>query len=223
MQLQSHHKMLILILLGCLGLVIYWLLDESNILPAIQDGARIIRLIESSGVMGPILIVLLMTIAILVSPLPSAPIAIAAGAVYGHYWGTLYVLLGSLCGATGAFFIARYLGYDYVQKIANGRVPRKIFNSQNALMGFVLVTRLMPFLSFDIISYAAGLTRLLFWRFFIATIVGIAPASFFLAHVGSELATAEIGRMAIAVLAIGLVTGISVMFGYIRNKKSPGA
>lgn len=106
---------------------------------------------ESYGAIGPLIIILLMTIAILVSPLPSSPIAIAAGAAYGHLWGGLYVLTGSVTGATGAFLIARYLGYEYVEKIAKNHLPEKFINSQNALTGIVLLSRLMPFLSFDII------------------------------------------------------------------------
>ncbi len=48
-----------------------------------------------------------MILAILVSPIPSAPIAVAAGAAYGHTWGRLYVLLGAECGALAAFGLAR--------------------------------------------------------------------------------------------------------------------
>ena len=217
MRSESNQKILIFIFLGCLGLIIFWLLDDNNVLLALQDGTQIRQLVESYGAVGPALIIVLMTIAILVSPLPSAPIAIVAGAVYGHYWGALYVLIGSLCGASGAFFIARYLGFDYVQKVAKGHFPEKIFQSQNTLMGFVFITRFMPFLSFDIISYAAGLTTLLFWRFVLATFVGIMPASFFLAHVGSELATAELNRMAMALLAVGLLTGLTFLISFLRK------
>ena len=45
--------------------------------------------------------------------------------------------------------------------------------SQNALMGIVFVSRLLPFLSFDIVSYGAGLTTLSAWRFALATLAGL--------------------------------------------------
>ncbi|HEC27289.1 MAG TPA: TVP38/TMEM64 family protein [Gammaproteobacteria bacterium] len=191
-----------------------------NIFEKFQDGTQIRILVESYGAIGPLIIILLMTIAILVSPLPSAPIAIAAGAAYGHLWGGLYVLTGSVTGATGAFLIARYLGYEYVEKIAKNHLPEKFINSQNALTGIVLLSRLMPFLSFDIISYAAGLTPLLLWRFLAATIIGILPASFFLAHIGSELATTELNRVALALAVLAGFTGLSFAVNYFRNKKS---
>ncbi|MBC7286329.1 VTT domain-containing protein, partial [Hoeflea sp.] len=82
----------------------------------------------------------------------------------------------------------------------------RFIRSQNALMVVVFVTRLMPFLSFDIISYAAGLTPLRTWRFAVATLLGIIPASFLLAHFGDELASGDWRRAGVTVLALGLIT-----------------
>lgn len=48
------------------------------------------------GLWGPLAVIALMTLAVRVSPIPSAPIALAAGAAYGHGWSALYVLLPDL-------------------------------------------------------------------------------------------------------------------------------
>lgn len=87
----------------------------------------------------------------------------------------------------------------------NGALNRAA-HSQNALTAVVFATRLMPFLSFDIISYAAGLTPLSTWRFALATLLGIIPASFLLAHFGEELASGEWERAGITVVALGALT-----------------
>ena len=55
-------------------------------------------------------------LAIVFSPMPSAPIALAAGAAYGHLWGTVYVVAGSMAGALAAFAIARVLGGEKLQR-----------------------------------------------------------------------------------------------------------
>lgn len=218
MKLNPTQKALILLGLACLGLIIYFILDAYNAFSTLQDGQVVLRYIQSLGLLGPIMVVLLMTIAIMVSPLPSAPIAIAAGAAYGHTWGTLYVLLGSVSGAVGAFYVARTLGYDYIKKLTDDYIPSKFLKSQHALMGLVFVSRLMPFLSFDVISYAAGLSALVFWRFVVATLFGIAPASFFLAHVGSEMASTELHRISIALLLLTGITGLSFVINFYRKK-----
>ena len=212
-------KLIILFLLGLLGLLIYWILDNNQYLAALQDGQQIQAYLKFVGALGPVMIIVMMSVAIMVSPLPSAPIAIAAGAVYGHGWGALYVLLGSLCGAIGAFTIARYFGFETVRQYADKHLPKRFYNSQNALMGLVLVTRLIPFLSFDVISYAAGLTPLVLWRFVLATILGIAPASFFLAHVGSELDSSELDRIAIALLLLVLISAAPFAINAFRRKR----
>ncbi|MCD6706936.1 MAG: VTT domain-containing protein [Thiobacillus sp.] len=56
------------------------------------------------------------------NPIPSAPIALAAGAVLGHAWGTLYVVLGAQLGAMAAFGIARFVGYELLRKWFGDRI-----------------------------------------------------------------------------------------------------
>jgi uncharacterized membrane protein YdjX (TVP38/TMEM64 family) len=80
------------------------------------------------------------------------------------------------------------------------------------------VSRLLPFISFDVVSYAAGLTALTFWRFALATLAGILPASFLLAHFGGEMAAGELDRMLYAVLALGLLTAAPLVAQGLRER-----
>ncbi|MEQ8748768.1 MAG: VTT domain-containing protein, partial [Amphiplicatus sp.] len=157
----------------------------------------------------PLAIVGLMTFAVVFSPLPSAPIALAAGAIYGHVWGTVYVIAGAELGALVAFALARCLGRDALRRwpratAANAFLDR-FMRSQNALTFAVFASRLMPFLSFDVVSYAAGLTPLAAWRFAGATLAGVAPASFALAHVGGVAASGEFAYGGALTLALGIL------------------
>lgn len=86
-------------------------------------------------------------------------------------------------------------------------------------MAIVFASRLLPFISFDVVSYAAGLTTLSLWRFALATFAGILPASFLLAHFGGEMATGELDRILLAVLALGLVTGIPLAVHLLRKRR----
>ena len=80
------------------------------------DKEAIGDLVRQVGYWGPLLIVGMMAAAVVFSPLPSAPIAVAAGAAYGHIWGTVSVVLGASLGAVIAFLLARWLGQDFVRK-----------------------------------------------------------------------------------------------------------
>lgn len=176
------------------------------------DQAAVEALVLQAGPLGPIAIVGLMTLAIVASPIPSAPIALAAGLLYGHLWGGLLVIIGAEAGALLAFGLARKFGKAYVERWLGERISQRLLGSQNALMLTVFVSRLLPFVSFDLISYAAGLSRITTFRFAVATLAGIVPASFFLAHLGAE---ARDGNTLGLWIALGLgaasVIGIAIV------------
>ena len=75
--------------------IAYWLLHETGALAILLDGHALRQFIMGLGMAGPLAVVALMTLAILVSPIPSAPIALAAGALYGHTWGATRCNAGS--------------------------------------------------------------------------------------------------------------------------------
>lgn len=186
------------------------------------DAERLDLLVARAGIWGPVVIVTLMTVAVVASPIPSAPIALAAGAAYGHLWGTVQVVIGAELGALIAFGLARLLGHDVLRRVFGDRVDAGLLGSQTALTATVLASRLMPFVSFDIISYAAGLSKLNFWRFALATLAGIIPASFLLAHSGGEAVSGDLGRATWAVLGLGLVTGLPLLWMVLRKQPENG-
>jgi len=214
----TQARLLAGIVLACALVAIYWTLHETGALAAILDGAALRRQLAALGPWGPAVIVSLMMLAILISPIPSAPIALAAGAAYGHVWGTLSVLVGAELGALAAFGLARLLGYAALRRWLGPRLEIGLLGSQNALMGIVFASRLLPFISFDLVSYAAGLTVLSFWRFAIATLAGVAPASFLLAHFGGEMASGETDRILISVLLLGALTLVPVIAEAVRRR-----
>ncbi len=206
------------------GLLAVWQFAPSVFAEArsLLEPERLETLVARAGLWGPVLIVTLMTIAVVASPIPSAPIALAAGAAYGHLWGTVQVVIGAELGALIAFGLARVLGHDVLRRVFGDRVDAGLLGSQNALTATVLASRLMPFVSFDMISYAAGLSRLHAWRFALATLAGIIPASFLLAHFGGEAVSGDLGRATWAVLGLGLLTGLPLLWVAMRQKPEKG-
>ena len=203
-----------------IGLLAIWEFAPSVFAEAreLLEAERLEMLVARAGLWGPVLIVTFMTLAVVASPIPSAPIALAAGAAYGHLWGTVVVVIGAELGALIAFSLARILGHDALRRVFGDRVDAGLLGSQNALTATVFASRLMPFVSFDMVSYAAGLSRLHTWRFAIATLAGIIPASFLLAHFGGEAVSGDLGRATWAVLGVGLVTGLPLLWVALRQK-----
>lgn len=180
---------------------------------------KIERLVARTGAWGPVAVIGLMTLAVVMSPIPSAPIAMAAGAGYGQLWGTIYVLAGAELGALIAFGIARVLGREPLRRWFGDRIDEGLLGSQNALTATVLLSRLMPFVSFDMVSYAAGLSCLHLWRFALATLAGIIPASFLLAYFGVAATKGDMAVPTWAVLALGLFTGAPLVWAALRRRR----
>jgi uncharacterized membrane protein YdjX (TVP38/TMEM64 family) len=174
--------------------------------------------IAAAGPWGPALIVILMMLAVVASPIPSAPIALVSGAAYGHFAGAIYVAIGSELGALTAFVIARYLGRDQVERWLGDKATYGMLGSQNLLTLTVFGSRLLPFISFDALSYAAGLSRLHLWRFLLATLAGILPASFLLAHFGAEAMSGDFGTAEWIAVGLGLMTAAPLIIGALWHR-----
>jgi uncharacterized membrane protein YdjX (TVP38/TMEM64 family) len=186
---------------------------ECNKLP-VFDEAWIHQTICDLGAFGPFALIGLMVLAIVVSPIPSGPIAVAAGALYGGLEGAMLSMVGAEIGALLAFSASRYFVYDAVRRSENPimkfiAVPR----SQRALMWIVFVSRLIPFISFDAISYATGVTNLTFGRFAIATAMGIVPICWALAAMGAGMATGGINWMLVVFLGGGITLLPAIVAG----------
>jgi uncharacterized membrane protein YdjX (TVP38/TMEM64 family) len=169
---------------------LYVWLARSGLIDLIADRAALRAAFDRLGVWGPVTVVALEAVAIVASPLPSAPVAFAAGAIYGAFWGALLIVIGAGLGAVVAFLIARWLGFEAIRRWGVAQRYLEMVShdhSQRWLMGAVFVSRLIPFVSFDAVSYLAGLTPLAFWRFALATLTGIVPVSFLFAYAGETL------------------------------------
>ena len=170
------------------------------------------QIVSDLGVFGPLAVIAFMVLAVVMTPIPSAPIAMAAGAVFGQFAGAVYIIIGAELGAIIAFLLARTLGRDVARQWFGSSLDRGLLGSQNALMFAIFASRLMPFISFDLMSYAAGLSELKFWRFAIATFAGIIPASLFLTHFGGALASADGAGIFWASLGLGCMTGLPLLY-----------
>ena len=198
--------------------VTYFLMTESPMSELFTDPILLLAKIRNLGTLGPLLVISLMAVAIVINPLPSAPVALAAGAVYGHTYGTIYIVIGAEVGAIVAFMIARIAGHELANKYLGSNFSLGRFGSQSALTAIVFVSRLIPFMSFDLVSYAAGLTPLMFWRFAIATLLGLIPISFALAHLGGEIITIDNSRLMFVVLLVGLLTLLPLALKYLGRR-----
>lgn len=159
--------------------------------------------VESYGAYAMIVSFLLMIFQSVAAPLPAFLITFANANLFGWWQGAVLSWVSAMAGAALCFYLARILGRDMAVKLTSKAGLEQIDSFfEKYGKNTILICRLLPFVSFDIVSYAAGLTSMSFGAFFIATGIGQLPATIVYSYVGSMLTGGA--RL--------LVTGLMILF-----------
>lgn len=180
------------------------------------DVAALQDYILSFGAWAPVVSTLLMVLQAIAAPLPAFLITFANGLAFGAFWGGLLSVFGASVAAAVSFGLARALGRGPVEALVGGTSLESAdhwFARYGAYA--VLVGRLIPVLSFDVISFAAGLTRMGFPGFLLATIVGMAPATFVYAYLGDHAPQ----YVEALFLVFGVVIAATLVAAYLRRRR----
>lgn len=123
-----------------------------------------------------------------IAPIPAFLITLSNAAIFGWVKGAILSWSSAMAGAALCFYIARGLGRDAVEKLTSKFALKDIDGFfEKYGKHTILIARLLPFISFDLVSYSAGLTSMNFWSFFIATGIGQLPATIVYSYVGGML------------------------------------
>jgi uncharacterized membrane protein YdjX (TVP38/TMEM64 family) len=153
-----------------------------------RDIGRLRGFLLDLGPWAPAVSFLLMVLQSVAAPLPAFVITIANGALFGAVWGTLLSWTSAMAGAALCYGIARALGRPVVERLVGERPLAKsdaVFERYGTHA--VLIARLIPLISFDVVSYAAGLTRIGLVPFLVATGIGQLPATVVYSVLGENI------------------------------------
>ncbi|NIO85750.1 MAG: TVP38/TMEM64 family protein [Candidatus Aminicenantes bacterium] len=152
-----------------------------------------IRLIRSWGVAAPLMSMLLMVIQAIVASLPAMLVTAANGMIFGGFWGAVISWTGAMMGALTSFYVARLVGDVALGKVIRNQRTVEFIRHAGEKRGFyvILLSRLLPFISFDLISYMAGLSGIRPWAFILATALGMLPATIIYTFIGHEIPVLE--------------------------------
>jgi uncharacterized membrane protein YdjX (TVP38/TMEM64 family) len=132
--------------------------------------------LQTAGIWAPVLFILIYAIGVCLF-VPGTLLTGLGAAIFGLYWGFLYVWLGAMAGSSAAFVIGRTLGREF----ASGLIGNKLKKYDDAIErnGFatVLYLRLVYF-PFTPMNFGMGLTKVRFWDYFMGTGLGIIVGTF---------------------------------------------
>jgi uncharacterized membrane protein YdjX (TVP38/TMEM64 family) len=210
-------KLLFLVIVGCLYYFIPLIKVNVNqaffILSNVDVGmAR--DYILGFGIWAPIVSFFLMVFQSIAAPLPAFIITFANAGLFGWVYGAILSWSSAMAGAVLCFYIARYLGRDTVERLTSIKALKTIDDFFKYYGKYaILIARLLPFISFDVVSYAAGLTSMGFGPFFIATGIGQLPATIVYSYIGGMLT----GNVRTMVFGLLILFALSTLFILLRN------
>jgi len=177
--------------------------------------------VHGSGVLAPLAFVVLSSL-LTVAMLPGPLLAGASGLLFGTALGTPLSIVAATTGASLAFLVSRRFGAGPLDALSGRRV--RVVQDFVAQRGFlaVLYARILPGIPYNVVNYAAGLTRVPLLTFAAATAVGCAPRAFAYTALGGSLSDlgSPAALVAIAVLVVMGVGGALVALRDLRKRRT---
>jgi uncharacterized membrane protein YdjX (TVP38/TMEM64 family) len=109
---------------------------------------------------------------------PGLILTLSGGIIFGTIKGTLLNAIGANIGAGLAFFIGRYLGRDFAEKLIRGKLKSIDDNlGENGFMA-ILRLRLIPLVPFNLLNYASGFSKISYKDYALGSLLGMIPGTF---------------------------------------------
>jgi len=172
-----------------------------------RDSRELAEWLLSFGAWAVLISIIVMIIQTIATPVPLFLVAGANGFIFGVAWGIVITLVGALLGATVAFYLARVIARDYFSKRLSRYLPQVDEMSKKSGAKVIFLARLVPILPSSVISYAAGLSKVSFGGFFVASVLGKLPEIIVYTFLGHSLERAEglLTKVTVVIILISLL------------------
>ena len=134
------------------------------------------RFLEMAGIWAPVVFMFIYAAGLCIF-LPGTLLTALGAAIFGPYWGFLYVWFGAMAGASAAFFIGRTLGRDFAASLTGDKLKKYDDGIERNGFATVLYLRLVYF-PFTPMNFGMGLTKVRFRDYFAGTGLGIIVGTF---------------------------------------------
>jgi uncharacterized membrane protein YdjX (TVP38/TMEM64 family) len=153
----------------------------------------------------------------------STLLALTAGISFGPFWGTIYTVIGATISACLAFFLARFLGEDFLEWLLHRYTPAiEDLDEKISREGFwiILFLRVVPLVPYDIVNFGAGFSKIRFWPYFWSTLLGLIPSSIVFNFLGRSLLDLRDPRTQLTLALILIVLLTPSIYRIIKNRSS---
>lgn len=203
-----HSQWILVTSLAILALTIgYCVWQEPQMLQLLNPESLPVTM-ERLGLWGPLIYMAIITVSVVVSQIPGAPLAVAAGAVWDPLLAGVYTIIGGFSGALIAYGLGRTIGPSMITALTGKTLS--FATGQRYLGWMIFTTRLLPVFSFDLVSYGAGIAGLSLPTYASATFFGMVPSTLLLTYLGGSLQLS--GSVMVSLGAVFLLLFVVIPF-----------
>lgn len=174
-----------------------------------SDMDRIKELIDSAGVFGPLIFIILQVAQVVLAPIPGNVVGAVGGIIFG-WWGLLLTIIGSILGMMIVVAISRKFGRPFVEKFFSKEQIKKfdfLLEGRGATFALFLIF-LLPFFPDDLIGYVSGLTKIRFRNIIIVSVVGRLPMHILTNFFGAQVFEGNWIIIVIMLVIVGAIASI---------------
>ncbi|MGB0563384.1 MAG: TVP38/TMEM64 family protein [Spirulinaceae cyanobacterium] len=184
------------------------------------EQAQIEAWLERAGIWAPLIYIVLYTIGTLLI-LPSTPLNLSGGAIFGVVWGTVWTTVAALIAAIVAFAFTRTIGRQWIAQQLKGRWEGFDTEMRQGGLFYMAAIRLLPIIPYGIVNFAAGLTSIRTRDYLIGTAIGTVPGILPFVMMGAGLQALRQGNVVpilVALTLIGLLVGAGTWYQRQRRR-----
>ncbi len=175
---------LILVILSLLLVIYNYFIDPTFLYSIVVN--FFVNPVQALGFFGILFFIAIMALQGLIIPIPSEIVLLAAGMIWDVLYGGIMGIIGSLAAGLLCFYLSRKGGRPLAEKL----VGKKAINMADDFIEkygiwAILISRTLPFIAFDPISYASGIVDMDAKKYTLGTLIGAIPRAFFFAWLGS--------------------------------------
>jgi len=153
-----------------------------------QTLAALRAALDRWGSLAPVVYVAAVVIEVLVAPIPGTILYAPAGALFGGLLGGTLSLIGNTIGAAIACGVGSALGEGALARRIDGtKLAAYRAAIQERGLWVVLILRINPLTSSDLVPYLAGAVGVPIWRVALGTFVGMAPLCFAQSYLAEQI------------------------------------
>jgi uncharacterized membrane protein YdjX (TVP38/TMEM64 family) len=170
--------------------------------------------LQKMGIWAPIIYILIYSIAT-ICILPSTPLNLSGGAIFGSVWGTVWTSIAAILAAVLSFGFSRTIGRNLVEQRLAGKWQSIDREMQQGGFFYMFAIRLLPLIPYGMVNFAAGLTSIKFRDYFFGTLLGTVPGILPFVMMGAGLTALKQGNVLpilVALALIGMLVGTATWY-----------